>query len=285
VPTEGSEIVRFGVFEADLHARELRKSGRRLRLQDQPFFVLAALLERPGTVVTREELRQRLWPADTFVDFDHSLNTAVNKLREVLGDSAASPRFIETLARRGYRFVAEVQKDSTPEPIPKAVPNLIRDPWSPVRADTEHDLPRPHRGVTRFLFALLQVMYLVFYVVALFHAEDVYQIAWPRLGWPTVFIAVLVTAAVGIPLRLYLLSGTAFDYSRLGEKFDRIFLGVLILDQLWAMAPFLVMDRIGFGPALGTTAALLYVPFAERTLIRMTYASRTVPGRKDRAVV
>ena len=129
VPTHGPEIVRFGVFEADLQARELRKSGRRLRLQDQPFFVLAALLERPGTVVTREELRQRLWPADTFVDFDHSLNTAVNKLREVLGDSAASPRFIETLARRGYRFVAEVHKDlPREESKAKVVPKP--DPWS-----------------------------------------------------------------------------------------------------------------------------------------------------------
>jgi DNA-binding winged helix-turn-helix (wHTH) protein len=286
VPTKGSEIVRFGVFEADLQARELRKSGRRLRVQDQPFFVLAALLEHPGTIVTREELRQRLWPADTFVDFDHSLNTAVNKLREVLGDSASSPRFIETLARRGYRFVAEVQKDFPPEEsIPKVVAQPVRDRWSLAEPDSEHDLPKPHRAVTRSLFALIQTMYLVFYVVALFHAEDLYQIAWPRLGLPTVFILVLVTAAVGIPLRLYLLSGTAFDYSRLGEKFNKIFLGVLILDQLWAIAPFLVMDRIGFGPALGTTAALLYVPFAERTLIRMAYASRMASASEDRAAV
>ena len=83
-----------------------------MRLQDQPFAVLAFLLERAGAVVTREELRAHLWPADTFVDFDHSLNTAVNKLREVLGDSASSPRFIETVARRGYRFIAEVQWDA-----------------------------------------------------------------------------------------------------------------------------------------------------------------------------
>jgi cholera toxin transcriptional activator len=284
VPTNGPEIVRFGVFEADLHARELRKSGRRLRLQDQPFFVLAALLERPGTVVTREELRQRLWPADTFVDFDHSLNTAVNKLREVLGDSAANPRFIETLARRGYRFVAEVHKDlprekSKAEVVPKPAP----DPWPLV--DPDDDLPRPHRGVTRFLFALIQTMYLVFYLVALLHAEDVHRIAWPGVGLPIVFIAVLVTAAVGIPLRLFLLSGTAFDYSRLGEKFIKIFLGVLILDQLWAIAPFLVMDQIGFGLALGTTAALLYVPFAERTLMRMAYASHRELARQDSVVL
>src|SRR5947207_12507306 len=104
-------MARFGIFEADLEARELRKHGRRVRLQDQPFAILAVLLERPGVIVTREELREKLWPADTFVDFDHSLNTAINKIREVLGDSAASPRFVETVARRGYRFLADVQSD------------------------------------------------------------------------------------------------------------------------------------------------------------------------------
>jgi TolB-like protein/DNA-binding winged helix-turn-helix (wHTH) protein/Flp pilus assembly protein TadD len=99
----------FGVFELDLRAGELRKHGLRVRLQEQPFQVLAMLLEHPGDVVTREELQKRLWPADTFVDFDHGLNKAINKLRESLGDSAESPRFVETVARRGYRFLAEVK--------------------------------------------------------------------------------------------------------------------------------------------------------------------------------
>src|SRR5258708_7586728 len=111
LPQSNSRIVRFGVFELDLSAGELRKNGVKLRLQEQPFQVLAMLLERAGEVVTREELRQKLWPSDTFVDFDHSLNTAVNKVREVIGDSASSPRYVETLARRGYRFLAPVQND------------------------------------------------------------------------------------------------------------------------------------------------------------------------------
>ncbi len=102
-------ILRFAVFEVDLAAGELRKNGTRIRLQEQPFQILVYLLDRAGEVVTREELRQKLWPADTFVDFDHSLNTAVNKLREALGDSASSPRYVETLARRGYRFLAPVE--------------------------------------------------------------------------------------------------------------------------------------------------------------------------------
>jgi TolB-like protein/DNA-binding winged helix-turn-helix (wHTH) protein/Flp pilus assembly protein TadD len=101
--------LRFGVFELDLHAGELRKHGLRVRLQEQPFQVLAALLERPGEVVTREDLQKKLWPADTFVDFDHGLNKTINKIREALGDSAESPRFVETVARRGYRFLAEVK--------------------------------------------------------------------------------------------------------------------------------------------------------------------------------
>ena len=99
---------RFGLFEADAESGELRKSGIRIRVQAQPFRVLVCLLERPGEVVTREEIQQRLWGTDTIVDFDHSLGTAINKLRESLGDSAENPRFIETLARRGYRFIAPV---------------------------------------------------------------------------------------------------------------------------------------------------------------------------------
>src|SRR5262249_41590420 len=105
-----SGVICFGVFEVDLRAGELRKSGLKVRLRGQAFQVLAMLLERPGEVVTREELQQRLWPEGTFVDFDHGLNTAINKIREVLGDSAENPRFVETLARRGYRFIAPVEE-------------------------------------------------------------------------------------------------------------------------------------------------------------------------------
>src|SRR5215472_1678756 len=99
---------RFGVFEVDLHAAELRRNGLKVKLQEQPFQILTLLLERPGEVVTREDLRNRLWPADTFVDFDHSLNAAVKRLRDALGDTAENPRFIGTVARRGYRFLAPV---------------------------------------------------------------------------------------------------------------------------------------------------------------------------------
>jgi Tol biopolymer transport system component/DNA-binding winged helix-turn-helix (wHTH) protein len=105
---EGPRTLRFGLFDLDLRAGELRRKGARVKLQEQPFQILAHLLEKPGEVVTREELRQRLWPADTFVDFDHSLNAAIRRLRDALGDSAENPTFVETVARRGYRFLAPV---------------------------------------------------------------------------------------------------------------------------------------------------------------------------------
>jgi len=111
VQTRSPGILRFGVFEVDVRSAELRKQGVRIKLQEQPFQVLAVLLQRPGEVVTREELRSQNWPPDTFVDFDNSLNTAINKLREALGDSADNPRFIETLPRRGYRFITPVTSE------------------------------------------------------------------------------------------------------------------------------------------------------------------------------
>jgi TolB-like protein/DNA-binding winged helix-turn-helix (wHTH) protein/tetratricopeptide (TPR) repeat protein len=114
---ERSRVVRFGTFEADLATRELRKSGVRVKLHGQPFEVLAMLLERPGEPVPREELRQRLWSTDTFVDFDAGVNTAINRLRESLGDSAENPRFIETLPRRGYRFIAPVEAEKSEQPV------------------------------------------------------------------------------------------------------------------------------------------------------------------------
>jgi cholera toxin transcriptional activator len=277
-----NRIARFGVFELDLAAGELRKNGVKLRLQEQPFQVLALLLERAGDVVTRDEVRQKLWPADTFVDFDHSLNTAVNKLRETLGDSASSPRYIETLARRGYRFIAPVQQNTTASSVEnqagKAVPVYTTSEAQQIEpAANLHpqlDVPIPPRVLTRGLFALAQIMYLLFYLSALFHLHAVQAIAESFLaGWRAIALvaAVMITAGIGIPLRCYLLTAIGFDYQRLGDKFQRLFPIILALDQLWAVAPFLLISKIGMGAAFAASAALLYVPFSERTLIRMAY--------------
>jgi DNA-binding winged helix-turn-helix (wHTH) protein len=108
VGNNGARSVQFGIFEVDLRAGELRRNGSKVKLQEQPFQILTVLLDRPGEVVSREELQKKLWPADTFVDFDHSLNAAIRRLRDALGDSAENPRFVETVARRGYRFLAPI---------------------------------------------------------------------------------------------------------------------------------------------------------------------------------
>lgn len=277
-PQNNSRLVRFGIFELDLSAGELRKSGSKLRLQGQPFQVLAMLLERAGDVVTREELQQKLWPSDTFVDFDHSLNTAINKVREALGDSASSPRYVETLARRGYRFIAPVQSQlPAPEIIQTTKASSTHPEARPaVTLHPELEVPIPHRGITRGLFALIQVMYLCFYLAALIRLHAVQGIADSFLPmWAATALAgtVMVTAGVGIPLRCYLLSSVGFDYQRLGEKFRQMFPFILALDQLWAVAPFLLIQQIGLGAAFAVSAALLYLPFSERTLIRMAYLS------------
>jgi TolB-like protein/DNA-binding winged helix-turn-helix (wHTH) protein/Flp pilus assembly protein TadD len=161
---EGDKLrgrLRFGVFELDLQAGELRKHGLRVRLQEQPFQVLAMLLEHAGEVVTREELQKNLWPADTFVDFDHGLNKAINKIREALGDSAESPRFVETVSRRGYRFIAEVRVADT---APVRSPEIATQPHpvAEVRDRREvpgelamHKHPRPSLGWKISVFVLL----------------------------------------------------------------------------------------------------------------------------------
>src|SRR4249920_2021294 len=117
-----TDPLRFGVFEIDPSARELLKHGVRIKLQDQPFAVLLILLEKPGQLVTKEELQQRLWPADTFVEFDKGIYNAMKRLRETLGDEAETPRYIETLPRRGYRFIAPVQRRGGIEKRPELPP-------------------------------------------------------------------------------------------------------------------------------------------------------------------
>src|SRR5256885_8457119 len=125
----GNQRIQFGVFEVDLKAGELRRNGTRIRLQEQPFQILTILLEHSGEVVTREELRGRLWPADTYVAFDPSLNAAVRRLRDALGDSAENPRFVETVARRGYRLLASVNGNATAAPPPQPVDRSFRRRW------------------------------------------------------------------------------------------------------------------------------------------------------------
>ena len=260
-------------------------------LQGQPFEILVHLLTRPGEVVTREELRAKLWPADTFVDYDHSLNAAVNKLRDALNDSPENPRFIQTIPRRGYRFIASVQvvdgaaataaatADSQLPVAPATKISALGSAPAPAIAPRRkrryglsdpHDLPDAPRGVIQILFSLIQVMYLSFYVTALARLHWVEPILSQAVRHPRWLLGtILVTALIGIPVRLYLLSASIFGYRGLPVKFHLLFPFVLPLDELWALAPFLLVDQIGIGLALAATAALLYLPFSQRSLMLM----------------
>jgi DNA-binding winged helix-turn-helix (wHTH) protein len=168
---------RFGAFEVDLRAGEVYKHGIRLKLQDQPFQVLAVLLQHAGDVVTREELRQKLWPADTFVDFDTGLNSAIKKLRDALADSAEEPRYIETLPRRGYRFIAQVENGDLPAPVPIEKRLATVPPLGP-----KPELSNKHRlfmaaGVAVFLILAALVTWRVFFARPPLTGSDVILLA------------------------------------------------------------------------------------------------------------
>src|SRR5205085_6471566 len=156
-PLTVPRVLRFGVFEADLRTGELRKHGTRIKLQDQPFQVLAMLLERPGELVSREEIQKQLWPADTFVDFEHGLNTAVRRLRDALNDSADDPKWIETLPRRGYRFLGTVTPNAADAtsaaepPVHAAPPSSASSVPLAANAGSVAAQPQPRRHLLRFL--------------------------------------------------------------------------------------------------------------------------------------
>jgi len=291
-------IFRFGVFEVDEATGELRKHGVRIKLHSQPFKVLTLLLERPSGLVTREEMRQRLWGTETFVDFDHGLNTAVNKIREALGDSASVPRYVETVSGRGYRFLAPVTLEA---PVPDlfdeqaVAADISADaegigirtataPALPVAGSTgamgssggailttPDDLPVASRMLVRTLLLLIQIMYLGFYLGALANLNEINEIFLEAgLPRPVALMSLLVTTgAVLIPVRLFIMLAVALDYHNLPAKFARLFPVLLILDLLWAVSPFLLIHHINSGLALGLSAPLVYMPFAQRSLVLM----------------
>lgn len=268
---------RFGAFEADSATGELRRNGVRVRLHAQPFQVLAMLLERPGEMLTREEISRALWPEGTFVDYEHGVNSAVNRLRDALGDKASNPRFVETLARRGYRFVAPVERivaDETAleqplaEPSPAAEANSPQGVFDRVLAAPE-DLPKSSHIVVQTLFILLQLMYIGFYVGALANLAEISEIL-SRLTLATeMFIAIVVTAALLIPVRAFLITAVLFHAPGFQTKFLKIWPVLLLLDLVWSLAPFLLIHHINFGLALACTALLVYSPFAQRSLVLM----------------
>ncbi|MDE3200547.1 MAG: winged helix-turn-helix domain-containing protein [Acidobacteriota bacterium] len=270
---------RFGIFEADASAGELRRKGIRVKLNAQPFQVLLLLLERPGDLLSREEIASALWPDGTFVDFDHGLNSAINRIREALGDTASNPRFVETLARRGYRFIAPVERLDMSPLLPAAQAPLAEEasPRATSILATPEDLPHvPHR-VSKTLFLLLQIMYLGFYIGALANLAEINELLSALPYATALFDLLIVTAAILIPVRSFQFCAVVFKAPRARHQILRIWPALLLCDVLWSLAPFLLLHHIPFGLAIACTAILVYSPFAQRSLILMG-AADTLPN-------
>lgn len=278
--TSQAKRYRFGVFEADAATGELRRKGVRVKLHAQPFQVLFLLLERPGEVLTREEISRELWPDGTFVDYEHGVNSAVNRLREALGDKAGNPRFVETLARRGYRFVAPVEEITLHPTIAPQADSIVAHaqtgspPVEPAGLlhrvlSSPADLPQSPYHVVQTLFLLLQVMYLGFYIGALANLAEINELLSIQPAGTEAFAAMLVSAAVLIPVRTFLACAALFHAPGIQRKFHRIWPLLLLSDLLWSLSPFLLLHHISYGLALACTTLLVYSPFAQRSLILM----------------
>lgn len=284
--TQPARRYRFGAFEVDSSTGELRRKGIRVKLHSQPFQLLFLLLERPGETLTREEICRELWPDGTFVDYEHGVNSAVNRLREALGDKASNPRFIETQARRGYRFVAPVERIMANEDA-LAVTVMGGDEPSTVQPEAAdrffdrvlaapEDFPKSSHRVVQTLFILLQLMYLSFYVGALANLAEINELLSPLQFATGLFLVVIVTAALMIPVRVFLFCGVIFRAPKISESFRKIWwLLLLPLDMLWSLSPFLLLHHINYGLALACTAILVYSPFAQRSLILMGAGRRS----------
>jgi len=262
---------RFGVFEADSATGELRRQGLRIKLHAQPFQILFMLLERPGEVLTREEICRELWPDGTFVDYEHGLNSAVNRLREALGDKAGNPRFVETLARRGYRFVAPVERIAPQEEsgdLP-AIPAETKTALSGGVLAAPEDLPKSSHSVVQTLFVLLQVMYVGFYAGALANLNEIDDLLAPLPFAGQAFAVTVATATMLIPVRAFLVCAALFHAPGMRDKFLKMWWFLLPLDGLWALAPFLLLHHINYGLALAAMTLLVYAPFAQRSLVLM----------------
>jgi DNA-binding winged helix-turn-helix (wHTH) protein len=298
---QSAQRYRFGVFEVDAATGELRRQGLRVKLNTQPFQVLLMLLNRPGQLLTREEISRELWPDGTFVDYEHGVNSAVNRIREALGDTAASPRFLETLARRGYRFIAPVERvdsdkgfasekgfasgKSVPagesqslsvsesQASPSANEHLSTEsPSSRPRLQilaTPEELPKVSYRVAQTLFILFQLMYLGFYVGALANLAEIEDLFSPLPNADVVYRVLVVTAAILIPVRAFVLCAALFHAPGFREKFLKIWPFLLLFDVLWSLSPFLLLHHINFGLALACTTLLVYSPFAQRSLVLM----------------
>lgn len=282
--------VRFESFELDCGTGELFKDGTRLKLQDQPSRLLILLVSRAGKLVTRDEIQTALWEDGQFVEFEHAINVAVKKIREALNDDPVKPRLIETLPRKGYRFIATIEdltsaaepgiepgtapEPPNPEPVPVRL-EAVPPPSTPDEETLEREfaLPAVH---ARIWFIVIQVMYLTAYCLALVHMYDAASVL-ARAGLEWLTAPLLIGAAASIPVRLYLAFAIGLGHPAAGLKYRRMLPYLMPWDWIWAASPFLAVHTIGPEWALVLSALMVYPPMSQLILMR------SIDHRRNRA--
>jgi DNA-binding winged helix-turn-helix (wHTH) protein len=275
--TVQAEVIKFAGFELDLGRYELRRQGQAIKLEKVPMELLILLAEKEGQLVTREEIIQRLWGDNVFVDARQGINTAISKIRVALKDDPEQPRILQTVFGKGYRLVAPIER-AIPEVGHPAKPARTASPPLPT-LENEIGLPaavssaRPieHRelmkpGKARALFLLIQAGYLFMYGATFTHFQQIQRLGAPHL----VPQAALILGLAGAAVRLYLISAVGFNYPGAGQLFRRAFPGILVLDILWAASPLLLFNKMGEITFL-FVAAIAFLPFSQRTLISCAY--------------
>ena len=289
------DSIGFEDFDLDARNYRLRRSGQDVKLERIPLELLLLLADRAGEVVTREEIVERLWGKGVQLDTENAINTAIRKIRLALDDDPAHPRFVQTVTGKGYRFIAPVTQAgpvSSEAPIAAAGDAVAAANSTPASSvgpfgvgpetfrgtllAAPHELPQAPRILVRTLLLLIQAMYLAFYLGALANLSEILDIfADAHLLSPATLTALLVATAVAmIPVRLFFFAAVAFDFQQLPSKFRKLFPVLLGMDLLWALSPFLLVHHVSLGLALGMTAALVYMPFAQRSLVLMYARSR-----------
>jgi DNA-binding winged helix-turn-helix (wHTH) protein len=273
--------VRFDSFELDCNTGELFKDGSRLKLQDQPARLLILLLSKAGRLVSRDEIQEALWADGQFVEFEHAINVAIKKIREALNDDPLKPRMLETLPRKGYRFIAPVEPIESPvqsvaveskvvlPPPETELPPQLRTKVQSKDSDEEtleREFALPAASA-RILFLTVQVMYLTIYSLALIHMYDIASVLGVAgIGW--LATPLLIGAAGSIPVRLYLMFTVGLGHPAAGMKYRRMLPYLMPWDWIWAASPFLAVHTIGPEWALVLSAVLVYPPISQLILMR-----------------
>ena len=264
--------IRFETFELNLHTGELSKAGSRVQLQDQPTRLLALLANRHGELVTRDEIHHELWKDGEFVEFEHAVNTAMHKIRVALEDDKDKPRIIETLPKKGYRFIAPVDVlGGSPASLPPSETQTA-EPVPAKRPANAEDFVLPISAVSaRVLFLLAQVPYVATYLATFYNWDNlddalIRTFVFIPVEWSRSFFQVF--ALVGFAVRIYLIGLVGWGHTEAGPRYRKLFPFLLLMDGLWAATPLLVVEDLG--PLVSWAGLILmgWLVFGQRTLMR-----------------